>query len=499
MQYPVMLVVILLVLGGKVVVSIEVYENINENGTDSEAPLKSTLPNSVVSNGSQLAINEPGKDVSVTTSAVDYTRNDSGSGNQQQPAVDNHRHQQKQQHHKHSPSYRDTPLPITPTTTTTVVSVTTSTSKGSPVVLSSAASPTASSGSAFKEDSVLKDIVGANLVQQQISGYKKRQLYANAFQVAKNGTNERSYEKQRNRQLSKEFIPSPELTHFSPNAEDHRPFQPGPAVDATYPASPVDNDSKWFGANHISIPESYHEHVPPKYEHHKSGKYLWLPNGPSNHNIPSSDSPFSRTKSRLPSPPKGKWKWVPEDEDASDVPQQTEKPMESAKAPDLESKIISGGHYFLGHLPPRDHPYSFDAGQTPFSADGVGSGGGAVSTASSSSTTIDPLMYFFGPSTTAVVDTGKQKTGAKGDSDALKGVSPWKKIIHVLSAAIPIGLIISALTPQVVYINPNMTHKNSNQFAILIAGIVLNLLSQEHFSAFIFDVLTVKTTKTTST
>lgn len=150
MQYPVMLIVILLVLGGKVVVSIEVYENINENGTDSEAPLKSTLPNSVVSNGSQLAINEPGKGVSVTTSAVDYTRNDSGSGNQQQPAVDNHRHQQKQQHHKHSPSYRDTPLPITPTTT--VVSVTTSTSKGSPpVVLSSAASPTASSGSAFKE------------------------------------------------------------------------------------------------------------------------------------------------------------------------------------------------------------------------------------------------------------------------------------------------------------------------------------------------------------
>lgn len=144
-----MLIVFLLALGAKFVVSIEVYENINENGTDSEVPLKATLPNSSVSNRSQLAINEPDKSVPVTTSAVDYARND--SGNQQQPVnnINHHHqyHQQKQQHHKHSSSYRDSPLPITPTT---VSSVTTS-STGSPAVLSTAASPTASSGSAFKE------------------------------------------------------------------------------------------------------------------------------------------------------------------------------------------------------------------------------------------------------------------------------------------------------------------------------------------------------------
>jgi hypothetical protein len=39
----------------------------------------------------------------------------------------------------------------------------------------------------------------------------------------------------------------------------------------------------------------------------------------------------------------------------------------------------------------------------------------------------------------------------------MNSVSPWKKIIHVLTAAIPLGLIISALTPHVVYVNPNST------------------------------------------
>ncbi|CAO1427284.1 unnamed protein product [Diamesa tonsa] len=35
--------------------------------------------------------------------------------------------------------------------------------------------------------------------------------------------------------------------------------------------------------------------------------------------------------------------------------------------------------------------------------------------------------------------------------------SPWKKIFHVLTAAIPIGIIISALTPKYLYVNPNST------------------------------------------
>ncbi|XP_055696288.1 uncharacterized protein LOC129797579 isoform X2 [Lutzomyia longipalpis] len=35
--------------------------------------------------------------------------------------------------------------------------------------------------------------------------------------------------------------------------------------------------------------------------------------------------------------------------------------------------------------------------------------------------------------------------------------SPWKKLAHILTAAIPIGLLISALTPHVVYVNPNNT------------------------------------------
>ncbi|XP_062554497.1 uncharacterized protein LOC134219693 [Armigeres subalbatus] len=465
MHFFLLLIVFLSGFSEKSITAIEVHENVNENGTDpesgAESPLKTTLPNSSVQNGSQLAINEPGKSVVMTTSAVDYSSNSSGS--QQQQVNDNNH----QQHHQHSSSYRDTPLQVTPTTTvSTTVSVS---STGPSTALSSA---TSSSGSAFKEDSVLKDIVGANLSQQQLSAYKKRQLYSSAFHLTKNATLGRSFGKNPNRQSqsAKEFVPSQELTHLYQRFEDHRPFLPSPPIDATYPSSVIDNDSKWFGANHINIPESFQapeikHHLPPKLEHHKNGKYLWLPNGQTHHNGASFDSPFSRNKSRLATPPKGKWKWVPEGEEGSDPQLQSETPIENGKAPDLESKIISSGHHYFRFPPPRGHPYSFDAGQSPFSSDETGSGGfgspgSGGGSSSSSSTTTDPLMYFFGPSPTAVVDgssSSKLKTGVTGDSDALKGVSPWKKIIHVLSAAIPIGLIISALTPQVVYINPNMT------------------------------------------
>lgn len=187
------------------------------------------------------------------------------------------------------------------------------------------------------------------------------------------------------------------------SAEVHRPFRQSPPVDATYPSTVVDNDSKWFGANHIHFPEPFNgveikSNWPPKFDHHKSGKFLWLPNGQSSNGGEVSDSPFSKTKPRL-TPPKGKWQWVPEEE-ISDQQLQGEKPTGNGKAPDLESKIISGHHYF--RFPPREHPYSFEAGQTPFSSDETGSSGGSSITSSNEGTKTDPLEYFFGPSTATV-------------------------------------------------------------------------------------------------
>lgn len=137
--------VIVLLLG--LTVAIEVYETPNENATDSEPMLKSTLPNSSVQNGSaislQPAISEPGKSIApVTTSSVNYNSID----DQQQP-LNNHHHQ-----HKHSSSYRDTPLSITPTTVSPSPSVPTVVPASTVSSLSSSsASLASSSGSSFKE------------------------------------------------------------------------------------------------------------------------------------------------------------------------------------------------------------------------------------------------------------------------------------------------------------------------------------------------------------
>ncbi|KAL9696450.1 hypothetical protein quinque_016029 [Culex quinquefasciatus] len=339
-----------------------------------------------------------------------------------------------------------------------------------------------------------KDIAGgSNLVQHQISGYKKRQLYAGSYQqLTKNATNDRSYDKD-NQAPSKEFVPSPELVPYFPSEENqqlhHHHHQHSHShqyqqhaihqVDAPYPASVVTSDSKWFGGNYApggpvdnelrsggAKPAAGGPGWPStanKWEQHpKSGKLLWLPNGNGGG---EQDSPFSRPKPKL-NPPKGKWKWVPvEEEGGSDGSDGDDSLQQGEKAPaDLESKIVAGHHHFY-KFPPREHPYSFvgggedgggTTGQSPFS------GGGSTSDeAPAGNTASNPLDFFY---STAFGEAGgvstKLKTGGKGgDADSLKkgGVSPWKKIIHVLTAAIPIGLIISALTPQVVYVNPNMT------------------------------------------
>ncbi|XP_055634326.1 uncharacterized protein LOC129774586 [Toxorhynchites rutilus septentrionalis] len=412
------------------VVTIEVHEVPNENTT--QQTLKSTLPNASIlsendfrstSNASAALDNKPPPVTTGTTDSVDYG---SGGNSHQTRSANNG---------QHSSSYRDTPL-----------SVITPSSTSSP---SASASAGFSSGSSFKKHAGLKDFAGSNMIQQQISGYKKRQLYGSSIQQSsKNGTSGRSFDKQSARQASsKEFIPSPELVHYYTTENRHNP-PPGiniHQVDAAYPTNVANSDSRWYGGSHLNYPVGFDGDVkieqpshnrPSKAEHYKGGKFLWVPNVGD-----GVESPFSHLMPKF-TPPKGMWKWVPEEEEG-DSAAHREPPLDDGKESDLESKIIAGNHYYK--IPIRDQPYTFDviSEQTPFS------GGGGYSDEPESTT--KPLGYVLGG------DHGSRlQIGGKGH-ESLKNVSPWKKIIHVLTAAIPIGLIISALTPQVVYVNPNMT------------------------------------------
>ncbi|XP_055599750.1 uncharacterized protein LOC129748959 [Uranotaenia lowii] len=465
MKCPKLLIVIVLsvLLRCDLTFSIEVHEDSNEESNElAPEPLKSTLPNSnanLAGNDNRPSAtvpgtNEPGKQPPVPMMVT----TDSTSSQAESP---NHHHQHHQHHHhkQHSPTYRDAPLSITATAATSSSS-------------SSASSTTedSSSGSPAKEEGGNGQDVdqrGGTTRNHLSGGYKKRQLNTNVFQqprVRKNETNERSFDKQQ----KKQFVPSPEVHFYS--QDDSQPRLPNHGhhqVDAPFPANAVNGDSKWFATHQPHFPTSSFEHEtksaerpvanhdwPSKFEQHKNGKLLWLPNDRHPH---ESDTPFSHS----PPKPKGKWKWVPEEEEHGSITLQDDRNLESV--PDVENKLAFGqpsttfskgqGHSFQGH------PYSFDGipasssgssgTETPFSGGGGSSAPGEGTNGVISS---GPFDYFFG----STGHESKLKMGGKGEN-SLKKVSPWKKLVHVLTAAIPIGLIISALTPQVVYVNPNMT------------------------------------------
>ncbi|XP_049286014.1 uncharacterized protein LOC125765153 [Anopheles funestus] len=163
------------------------------------------------------------------------------------------------------------------------------------------------------------------------------------------------------------------------------------------------------------------------------------------------------TAPQFPSP-KGKWKWIPEEENESSEGTKNQRPK-GGETPFSSTGSFEVQHYgrhptYVFPTPSKNHPYSFD--RTPaegaFSVDPVTvSNSSGVSSSSSSGVSTESTETNNGIG-------GLTDIKLIGKEDAhLKSFSPWKKIIHVLSAAIPIGLLISALTPQVVYINPNAT------------------------------------------
>uniref|UniRef100_A0A182IPK2 Uncharacterized protein n=1 Tax=Anopheles atroparvus TaxID=41427 RepID=A0A182IPK2_ANOAO len=335
-------------------------------------------------------------------------------------------------------------------------------------------------------------IVNDRSAQHQISGYRKRQLYASAVLQRNSSRFNEQPSSSIDGQFTKEFIPSPEVVPFfhednnSPTAVgqvfaqgNFVPTSGGGVVDAPYPTGGLaDGDSKWYAgfghgyttATGKSQPRpSGVDESPGKWDH----KFTWHRHREHNAVQFPQDA---RTVPVFPSP-KGKWKWIPEDDDeAREEPapvsgqrKPSATPFSSSGGGGVESSGSAGsveeqqqqqqpyfGKYYLTHPSVKTHPYSFERAPveafpspTTFSSDG-----GTVSTSgvivgnSSSETSGDEQNQSNGSTDVKLVG----KEGAH-----LKSVSPWKKIIHVLSAAIPIGLLISALTPQVVYINPNAT------------------------------------------
>ncbi|XP_052890553.1 uncharacterized protein LOC128298807 [Anopheles moucheti] len=299
-------------------------------------------------------------------------------------------------------------------------------------------------------------IVNDRSVQHQISGYRKRQLYANAA-PRRNITNGSS-----EGQFTKEFVPSPEVIPFF-NEENTAPGSATTGtVDASYPTGLSDGDSRWYaggmglsGNGYIKAPSGgASSEEPGKWDH----KYTWTTPTLRHQHQQNVQIKFPQEGTPQFPSPKGKWKWIPEEENESTEVTKSQRPK-GGETPFSSSGSLEehhfGRHQYVFPTPSKNHPYSFD--RTPaegaFSVDPV-----TVSNSSSvsSSNSASGVSTESGETNNAIGSLTDVKLVGKEDAH-LKGVSPWKKIIHVLSAAIPIGLLISALTPQVVYINPNAT------------------------------------------
>ncbi|XP_035897863.1 uncharacterized protein LOC118505754 [Anopheles stephensi] len=273
-------------------------------------------------------------------------------------------------------------------------------------------------------------------------------------------------------QFAKEFVPSPEVVPFF-NEENSGPGSPitTGAVDASFPAELSDGDSRWYAggmglSGYVKAPSgSGSSEESGKWDH----KYTWTTPAVRHHHLHQQQHQNVAIKfPQDPTPhfpsPKGKWKWIPEEEGESSEGTKSQRPT-VGETPFSSSGSFEdhhfGRHHYTFPTASKNHPYSFD--RTPlegtFSGDPVLVGNSSTVSSNPSSGGSNSGS---GVSTESTETTngigGLTDIKLVGKEDAhLKNVSPWKKIIHVLSAAIPIGLLISALTPQVVYINPNAT------------------------------------------
>ncbi|KAG5672171.1 hypothetical protein PVAND_002322 [Polypedilum vanderplanki] len=297
---------------------------------------------------------------------------------------------------------------------------------------------------------------------------------------------------------AKQFIPSPELTSlFNPDNQAHNHFKPfnqfmrPPSKDASFPFENNEID-KWFGGHnrspnehhihpndvnhnflqqhgmlrntHVEFPHhhsdrqtNFHQHhyFPQEQYHSRNSQHSFQFNANSGERmIFPSDTPFSEEfknnnnnwPSKLPEMNsknerlKGTWKWIPDNN-------------EDNESPEAKFHTFHSGPVIYDSPRPhtvRDRPYTFESTDvfnqqtTPPTGPGIGS----------TWPTAEALMTGEEISTTGKSDESER---CHLDVKLLRSPSPWKKLIHVMTAAIPIGLIISALTPRIVYVHPNAT------------------------------------------
>ncbi|XP_049537545.1 mucin-19-like [Anopheles darlingi] len=375
------------------------------------------------------------------------------------------------------------------------------------------------SNSQSKSPSIARDRARTRTVQHQISGYRKRQLYASATQPRNaNGStagNEPASDQSNEAPFSRDFVPSPEVgVYYGDESSPMVPIQPPsivsgssntqqvpqaprtvavehggfvphavtPAVDALYPATAhsaygdtTAGDNRWYtgagisttpvvrGHHHLktsTIPTTvkWGEHKYPMWSHPQSQQQQH----PQTNTVKFPQEAVTSQVSQFPTP-KGKWKWIPEEEDGGESGK--ERPGDSGvtfssvgttgSSTSEESSLLRQQPAVVTLARPSS-VYTYERipssvelpvpGGTAFSSEGVSGGGAGAGTAGGNSSTEVT------GGTSKEVLFGKDELQHKGAA-----MSPWKKIIHVLTAAIPIGLLISALTPQVVYINPNAT------------------------------------------
>lgn len=202
----------------------------------------------------------------------------------------------------------------------------------------------------------------------------------------------------------------------------------------------------------------------------ESGKWYWMPNQKE------ADKHVTTEKPVPPSFNDG-WKWVFEGAKPKAIPS-------SINAEPSTFEPLKTYHFYQN----EPHPYSFDSAaptgspaETPFSFNDNGkppSEDPTAETPSSAPPNGSPIndsewaQYWLkehekdkGNKSKEIGTEKKKKRLAfymiinffLRYFDFNFSVSPWKKIVHVLTAAIPIGLLISALTPNVVYVDPNST------------------------------------------
>lgn len=180
--------------------------------------------------------------------------------------------------------------------------------------------------------------------------------------------------------------------------------------DASYYSnSPWDKPSEQPDKLKIDYPKYTEPLQPAKYvgiaqqtTQNLKGNFNWLTNSEL------------KLKEEIPEKLSGKWQWIPDEKS------------------EVEPKVLSNIPFsFPEEIIEKQRPYTFDTGESPFNIQ----------------------------TTTNLPESQFPDVEDKGHVEIFRprGLSPWSKILKLLTAVIPIGLLLSALTPRVIYVNPNMT------------------------------------------